>query len=321
MEDLISIRENGEIHIHNMFGSLKFLFNVVRDSRAVDFRIFNSINSYSGAYTTGIVVLTLKKKFVVVKDVYEQKLQQFPDIPGSSVDFESWTIISTEKKCSVLVTKGSNIYQLSLGGAVQLVLSNFPVQFNFIDKIAVSFTSSHIALATDNGYILIFNSDLTRLIHKFESNIKLPPEHLVWVSNQAVVAYWDCLLLIPINSEVTQNQTELYGYSTPLFFGQEMDGLRILTADKNEFLQVVPRSLKDVFGIAAFESSSTLYEASIAFYEDRNQRAEEYIRSIKEKGVLEEAISNCIEAAPHEFQTKYQVDKILKEFLYKYKIN
>jgi hypothetical protein len=51
-----------------------------------------------------------------------------------------------------------------------------------------------------------------------------------------------------------------------------------------------------------------LYESSIAFYESRNQKAEEYIRVIKEKGTLEEAISNCINAAPHEFEHKYQIE-------------
>lgn len=41
---------------------------------------------------------------------------------------------------------------------------------------------------------------------------------------------------------------------------------------------------------------------------ERNQRAEEYIRSIKDKSVLDEAIANCIEAAPHEFESKYQME-------------
>lgn len=123
MEDLISIRENGEVHIHNMFGNLKFLFHMVKDSRAVDFRIFDTINTYSGTYTTGIVVLTSKKKFLIVKDVYDQKLQQFPEIPGSSVDFETWSVVSNDKKCFVLLSKGTNIYQLNLGGAAQLVVS------------------------------------------------------------------------------------------------------------------------------------------------------------------------------------------------------
>ena len=84
MEDLISIRENGEIQIYSMFGSIKTLSQVIKDStKAIDFRVFNTINSYSGIYTTGIVVLTSKRKFLVVKDVYEQKLQQFPELPSN----------------------------------------------------------------------------------------------------------------------------------------------------------------------------------------------------------------------------------------------
>ena len=94
----------------------------------------------------------------------------------------------------------------------------------------------------------------------------------------------------------------------PIHFCQEIDGLRVISAEKNEFIQLLPKPLKDVFSIAAIESSSTLYEASIAFYEERNQRAEEYIRSIKERKKLEEAIANCIAAAPYEYDTKYQVE-------------
>ena len=123
MEDLVSIRENGEIYIHSMFGTLKFLFSMLKEARAIDFRVFNTVNAYSGTYTTGVVVLTSKKKFVVVRDVYEQKLQQFPEIPGSSVDFETWAIVSNDKKCYVLLSKGTNVYQLNLGGGAQLVVS------------------------------------------------------------------------------------------------------------------------------------------------------------------------------------------------------
>jgi hypothetical protein len=56
-------------------------------------------------------------------------------------------------------------------------------------------------------------------------------------------------------------------YTAPLFFVQEIDGLRIITSDKNEFLQVVPKPLRDVFEIAAKDPSSTLYEASVEFYD------------------------------------------------------
>lgn len=48
---------------------------------------------------------------------------------------------------------------------------------------------------------------------------------------------------------------------------QELDGVRIITSDKNELLQIVPQPLREVFEIAAFDVSSTLYESSIAFYD------------------------------------------------------
>ncbi len=91
-----------------------------------------------------------------------------------------------------------------------------------------------------------------------------------------------------------------------IYFVQEIDGVRIITSDKNELLQVVPKPLRDIFEIAAIDSSSTLYESSISFYDNHSQKAEEYIRSIKEKGALEDAIQNCINAAPHEFEPTYQ---------------
>ena len=82
MEDLIIIKENGEIQIRNMFGTLKTLFNVFKDTKAIDFRVLNTINSFSGTYVTGVVVLTAKNKFVIIKDVYDPKLLQFPELAG-----------------------------------------------------------------------------------------------------------------------------------------------------------------------------------------------------------------------------------------------
>ena len=73
---------NREVQLRNMFGMLKNLFNVVKDSKAVDFRIFNTINTYSNVFTTGIAILTGRNKFIMIKDVYDPKLQQFPDISG-----------------------------------------------------------------------------------------------------------------------------------------------------------------------------------------------------------------------------------------------
>ena len=81
-EDLIIIKENGYVEIRNMFGEFKSDFNLVKDSRPIDLRIFNTINTYNGVFTTGIAILTSKHRFVIIKDVYDPKQQQFPEIPS-----------------------------------------------------------------------------------------------------------------------------------------------------------------------------------------------------------------------------------------------
>ena len=111
----------------------------------------------------------------------------------------------------------------------------------------------------------------------------------------------------------TTTKTKNSYASAPLYLVQEIDGVRIITSDKSELLQVVPKPLRDVFELGASNPASILYDASLAFYEQRNQVAEEYIRSLKGKvsstsNSLEEAIDTCILAAPHEFEPKYQIE-------------
>jgi hypothetical protein len=87
MEDLIVVKETGEVQLRTMFGILKTLFNVSKDSRAIDFRVFNTINTYTGTFNTGIAILTSKNKFILVKDVYDPKIQQFPEISSQNYTF------------------------------------------------------------------------------------------------------------------------------------------------------------------------------------------------------------------------------------------
>jgi hypothetical protein len=42
--------------------------------------------------------------------------------------------------------------------------------------------------------------------------------------------------------------------------------LRIITPQKHDFLQLVPKSVKEIFGVDATGPSTILYEASISFY-------------------------------------------------------
>ena len=84
MEDLLVVGEK-ELYIYDIFGNLKNIISIgpeMKDCKIIEFKCFNTINSYTNSYVTGIVILTSKLKFYSIKDVYNNKLQKFPDIPG-----------------------------------------------------------------------------------------------------------------------------------------------------------------------------------------------------------------------------------------------
>ena len=84
MEDLLVVGEK-ELYVYDIFGNLNNIISIgtdIKDCKIIDFRCFNTINSYTNSYVTGIVILTSKLKFILIKDIYNSKLQKFPDIPG-----------------------------------------------------------------------------------------------------------------------------------------------------------------------------------------------------------------------------------------------
>jgi hypothetical protein len=113
--------------VHDIHGNLKNICSIGQDAKdctIIDFKCFNTINTYSNTYTTGIALLSSKMKFHLIKDIYNEKLQKFPDLPGLSVtnNLPCWTVISVEKRCYILVVKGNDIYQLTLESLPQIVV-------------------------------------------------------------------------------------------------------------------------------------------------------------------------------------------------------
>jgi hypothetical protein len=76
-----------------------------------------------------------------------------------------------------------------------------------------------------------------------------------------------------------------------------MDGVRIFSKDKCEFLQRVPPVVEEIFKIGSTSPPAMLYDA-IDLFEKQSPRAEENIRSIKTD--LKVAVDKCIEAAGYE---------------------
>ena len=129
-------------------------------------------------------------------------------------DFDAWCVILNEKKCNVMASKGVDISPRSIGPAPVSLKLNLPLPFTSVHAFSVSFNHTLVALSTDNGCIYVMTSDFNKILHTYQSMQREPTKYLAWVANKAVVAYWDCLLLIPIDSDPTaaadlNNHTEM----------------------------------------------------------------------------------------------------------------
>lgn len=85
----------------------------------------------------------------------------------------------------------------------------------------------------------------------------LPPEQLAWCGMDAVLLYWDDMLLMmgPDGDPVH------YLFDEPIILIPECDGVRILSNTSMEFLQRVPDSTVSIFTIGSTSPAALLYDA------------------------------------------------------------
>uniref|UniRef100_A0A8C3C4X7 Vacuolar protein sorting-associated protein 16 homolog n=1 Tax=Cairina moschata TaxID=8855 RepID=A0A8C3C4X7_CAIMO len=118
---------------------------------------------------------------------------------------------------------------------------------------------------------------------------------------RAVVMAWDRQLMVVGNStECIQFVLDEDSYLVP-----ELDGVRILSRTSHEFLHEIPEASQEIFKIASMAPGALLLEAQKE-YEKESQKADEYLREIKDQKLLPEAVSQCIEAAGYEHEPETQ---------------
>uniref|UniRef100_A0A8C4QZR3 Vacuolar protein sorting-associated protein 16 homolog n=1 Tax=Eptatretus burgeri TaxID=7764 RepID=A0A8C4QZR3_EPTBU len=98
---------------------------------------------------------------------------------------------------------------------------------------------------------------------------------------------------------------DTYPLDSPSYLVPEMDGVRVLNITSHDFLHRVPDSCVEVFQIGSMAPGALLLEASKE-YEAGSQKADEYLREIREKSGLERAVEQCIAAAAYEYEPTTQ---------------
>ena len=101
-------------------------------------------------------------------------------------------------------------------------------------------------------------------------------------------------------------ETILYTYDGSAHLIAEIDGVRVLSSYSHEMIQKVPNVVQKIFRINSIDPASYLLEASKQF-ERRSHKSDSYIDLVKDK--LNSAVTDCIDAASHEFD--FDTQKLL----------
>jgi hypothetical protein len=103
-------------------------------------------------------------------------------------------------------------------------------------KMAVSPSGGTVACFNDEGTLYIVSTDFQKNLSKFSTASKVPPRAIVWCGEDAVVLYWDKILLM-VN---TFGDFVKYTYDGNLLLVTECDGVRIITERVRIFTCFLP---------------------------------------------------------------------------------
>lgn len=169
--------------------------------------------------------------------------------------------------------------------------------------IAISGNATMFAFLQESGVVLVVPSDLSKLLGKQQLQRK-DVKQVTWCGSDAVCLVYsnNIAILGPDNSNaLVESSTTIPG----IMCMGEVDGLRIFTTDKHEFLEKVDKSVESIFAIGVFTPASLLKTAYEMFL-SQNSSSFDSIRSLNQDDHLLEAVETCMTAACCEFSPENQ---------------
>lgn len=302
-DDLLCIQEDGTVLIYDLFGSFKRHFsmgNEVGQSQVVEAKVFHS------PYGTGVAIVTGASRFTLATNIDDLKLRRLPEVPGLQGAPTCWAVLTQDRQSKVLVANGGDLFILDYTACTPVSPPGLSPQASSIVHMCVSFSYKYLALFTDSGHVWMGSANLKEKLSEVETKFRNPPKQMAWCrrpkSRQpSVVIMWDRHLLVVGEGKDTIS----YHLEDDSILVPEMDGVRIINGTNHELLQEVPASCEEIFKIASMAPGALLLEAHKE-YEKESQKADEYLREIKEQGLLGEAVRQCVEAAGHEQEAETQ---------------
>ncbi|XP_063068517.1 vacuolar protein sorting-associated protein 16 homolog [Engraulis encrasicolus] len=302
-DDLLCIQEDGTVLIYDLYGTFKRHFsmgNEVVQNQVLEAKVFHS------PYGTGVAIITGAFRVTLATNIDDLKLRRLPEVPGLMEAPSCWAVLTQDRQSKVLLAYGADLYLLDNTSCIPVTPPGLSPQANSIVSMCVSFSYKYLALFTDTGHVWMGSANLKDRLSEVDTKVRSPPKQMAWCrrpksEQPSVVIMWDRHLLVV----GTCKDTIQYHLDDETVLVPELDGVRLISSTHHELLQEVPSACEEIFKIASMAPGALLLEAHKE-YEKESQKADEYLREIKEQSLLGEAVRQCVEAAGHEHEPDTQ---------------
>ncbi|RMD42720.1 hypothetical protein DV735_g2410, partial [Chaetothyriales sp. CBS 134920] len=247
-------------------------------------------------WSHGFAALLSNNSVIAVSSLDEPRPKLLAPAPEG--DVHSWSLIppayTLSRSVEVLLAIDNTVHVVDATECEDRGLSDGPFR-----HIAVSPNGRFVALYTDDGKVWVVSSDFRNKYTEYDSKAKTPPNRLLWCGSDAAILAWeDEIHVVGPNGAAIK-----HFYDDRVHVVPDIDGVRLLTNQRCEFLHKVADATEEVFKLGSTTPASVLLD-SIELLEKRSPKADENIQRIKVN--LPDAVETCIRAAGHEYDHNLQ---------------
>ncbi|NWV37508.1 VPS16 protein, partial [Grantiella picta] len=231
-------------------------------------------------FGTGVAILTGALRFSLATNIDDLKLRRLPEVPGLQKPPPCWTVLSQDRVTMVLLAVGQELFVLDNTSCSAVVREHG--------------MGLHTLVPLSPG---VLPRPSPEKFCEFNTGVRSPPKQMVCCPCPCMGWEWMGFKVSPTHSLL------------PVLVPAHGSGIRgqpwAGTASQPCFIPTPAEASQEIFRIASMAPGALLLEAQKE-YEKESQKADEYLREIREQQLLPEAVGQCIEAAGYEHEPDTQ---------------
>ncbi|KAK9459853.1 Vps16, N-terminal region-domain-containing protein [Lipomyces oligophaga] len=289
-EHLVIVSEEGNVRVYHDFQGNFSQFSLGKD---VETKGISDCHFWD----EGFVARLNNSKLVFVSRYDEPRPRILAEI-SSNPDLHGWTVASPRltqsRHVEVIIGVSNTVCVVDSIESQDKQLQEGP-----FTHIAISPNGSLLALLGSDGRLFVISSDFQKKYSEYDTKFTEAPNQMVWCANDcvAIASSSELRLVGPAGGSVS------FFYEVPFKLIPEVDGIRIISNDRCEFLSKVPEVVVDLFRIGSTAPSAILLDA-VEQLEINSPKADDNIQLIRDK--LNDAVDACIKGASYESEPYWQ---------------